>query len=149
MPSWGQRWAGVIITLPPSHPRLYLHNSTQAVEGGGMDTVPGSLSPLLSEPPPPGRNRNGEEGPLKLERQTWLRDPLFPSSSSPPSPETTSNPPSRPLLPRPGFGIDQTPARPLMASERSQRRDPSHSARVSRIHPPQPSSPADSRTCQP
>lgn len=77
MPSWGQRWAGGIITLPPSHPRLSLHNSTQAVEGGGYS--PWLLSPLLSVPPPPGRNKDGEEGALKREKQTWLSDRPLPT----------------------------------------------------------------------
>lgn len=101
MPSWGQRWAGGIITLPPIHPRLHLHNRAQSVEGGGHS--PWLLSPLLSEPPSPGRNRDGEEGALKLEKQTWLRDPppplLLPTFSR-------NNIQARPLDPScPGLGL--------------------------------------------
>lgn len=34
VPSWGQRWAGGIITLPSCHPRLHLCNSSQSLEEG-------------------------------------------------------------------------------------------------------------------
>lgn len=95
MPSWGQRWAGGIITLPPCHPRLHLHNSTQAgKEEGGYS--PWHLSLFSAMPPPPGRNEGGLQEALRLEAGIhWSGTLGFPLSSlsfSPPFPQMTFMP---------------------------------------------------------
>ena len=134
MPSWGQRWAGGIITLPPCHPRLHLHNSTQAgKEEGGYS--PWHLSLFSAMPPPPGRDGGGLQEALRLEAGShWSGTLGLPHSSlsfSPPFPQMTFIP----ALQTPPAHVwawhRSEPARSLVDSERGQDRNPSHSARIS------------------
>lgn len=136
VPSWGQRWAGGIITLPPCHLCLHLHNRTQAMEDGGGCT-PGASQCSCQCSPPPGRNRSGEEGALELELSEMVQGLLASHLLPPPAPcllqKKSPSLAFRPLLPRPGLGIGQRPAKPPVGSERGQGRDPSLPARVCQI----------------
>lgn len=133
-PAGGRDGQGVsLLCHPATHACIYV-TALKLWRRGGYS--PCLLSPLLSAPPPPGRNGDEEEGALNWRSSHGSRTPSFP-----PPPHLLQkqhpNQPSRPLLLRSGLGIDQRPARPLVASERSQGRDSSRSARAS-WDPPSP-----------
>lgn len=85
---------------------------------------------LLSAPPPPGRNGDGEEEALKLELADMVQGLGLPPPPLSPHLFQKQHPSLSPrlFLPRHGVGIGQRPARPLVGSERAQGMNPSHSA---------------------
>lgn len=93
MPSWGQRWAGGIINLPPCHPHLYLHNSSQAMEEEGWIQSLELLTALVNAPSSRKEWGWGGRGIENGAGRHGSGAPGLPPSSSsftPPFPETTS-----------------------------------------------------------